>query len=199
MRIFHRSLRFVSSSHLSILLAFGAWLCLSAVAWPQSAFAQQQGQVHNWLRIPSSVEAEHGELRTELAQLTHSGGKTADAAQKLQEELRPHFEKEEKYALPPLGLLAPLSQGEATSDMRAAIALSDELKAQLPEMVIEHQAIEAAAQNLESAGHEENKPEAIAFAKQLLLHAQTEEQVLYPSAILVGEYLKLRLGSSAKQ
>ena len=172
MRIFHCSRQFVSTSHVPIFLAFGACLCLSAVARPQAASAQQQSQIHDWLQIPSSVEAEHSELRAELTQLTHSGGKTADAAEKLQEELRPHFEKEEKYALPPLGLLVTLSQGKATHDMRPAIALSDQLKAQLPEMVIEHQAIKAAAQNLESAGREENKPEAIAFAEQLLLHAQ---------------------------
>jgi len=27
----------------------------------------------------------------------------------------------------------------------------------------------------------------------LMLHAKTEEEVLYPAAILVGEYLKLKL------
>jgi len=26
-----------------------------------------------------------------------------------------------------------------------------------------------------------------------MLHAQTEEEVLYPAAVLVGEYLKLKL------
>ena len=195
MNVPHYSRRFMFSSRVFIFLAFGVYLCLSAVAWPQAASVQQRGQIHDWLQIPASVAAEHKELRAELAQLTHSGGKTADAARKLQEELRPHFEKEERYALPLLGLLAPLSEGKATEDMRSAISLSDELKAQLPEMVIEHHAIKAAAQNLESAGREENKPEATVFAEQLLVHAQTEEQVLYPSAILVGEYLKLRLGS----
>jgi hypothetical protein len=28
----------------------------------------------------------------------------------------------------------------------------------------------------------------------LIRHAQEEEEVLYPAAILVGEYIKLRLG-----
>jgi hypothetical protein len=31
------------------------------------------------------------------------------------------------------------------------------------------------------------------FAEKLMLHAKTEEEVLYPAAILVGEYLKLKL------
>ncbi len=39
----------------------------------------------------------------------------------------------------------------------------------------------------------ENKEEYVRVAEKLLLHAQTEEQVLYPAAILIGEYLKLKL------
>jgi hypothetical protein len=31
------------------------------------------------------------------------------------------------------------------------------------------------------------------FAETLRLHAQTEEEVFYPTAIVIGEYLKLRL------
>jgi hypothetical protein len=42
-----------------------------------------------------------------------------------------------------------------------------------------------------SAFEEEGKPEYAHFAKKLMLHGQTEE-VLYPAAILVGEYLRLR-------
>lgn len=179
-------------------LSLGVLLCLHAAASPQNASAQHPGHAHAGVAIPASVEAEHHELRAELAQLSRSGGKTGAAAQKLQTEMQPHFEKEEKYALPPLGLLVPLSEGKVTEEMRPAIALSDELKAQLPQMVIEHQAIKAAAQVLKSAAQAENKPSGVSFADALLLHAQTEEQVLYPSAILVGEYLKLRLERAAK-
>jgi hypothetical protein len=31
------------------------------------------------------------------------------------------------------------------------------------------------------------------FAEKLKLHAKTEEQILYPTAILIGEYLKQKL------
>jgi hypothetical protein len=34
------------------------------------------------------------------------------------------------------------------------------------------------------------------FARKLILHAQTEEEILYPASILIGEYLKLKLGKS---
>jgi hypothetical protein len=32
----------------------------------------------------------------------------------------------------------------------------------------------------------------------LILHARTEEQVFYPAAILIGEYLKLKLGTGVQ-
>ena len=60
-------------------------------------------------------------------------------------------------------------------------------------MLQEHKAVVAALNNLVAAAEAENKPEHVEFAKKLMLHAQTEEEVLYPAAILVGEYLKLKL------
>jgi hypothetical protein len=36
------------------------------------------------------------------------------------------------------------------------------------------------------------------FVDELTAHAQNEEQVLYPAAIVVGEYLKLRFRGSVR-
>ena len=54
----------------------------------------------------------------------------------------------------------------------------------------EHRGIIEALAQLVKAAEEEQRPEAIAFAEKLPLHAATEEEVLYPAALLVGEYLK---------
>lgn len=43
------------------------------------------------------------------------------------------------------------------------------------------------------AAAEEDKPEIARFARKLLLHARTEEGLLYPAAVLVGRYVKLQL------
>jgi hypothetical protein len=34
------------------------------------------------------------------------------------------------------------------------------------------------------------------LAQKLILHAQLEEEVLYPASIVVGEYLKWKLGKA---
>lgn len=145
------------------------------------------------LQVPSSIAAEHHELHEELASAIKSGGKTGDAAKIVEQRLSSHFEKEEEYALPQLALLAPLAKGRVSPDMKPAIELSDKLKADMPRMLEEHKAIVEALNTLKEAAKAENKMQAISFAEKLSAHAQNEEQVMYPAAILVGEYLKLKL------
>ena len=45
----------------------------------------------------------------------------------------------------------------------------------------------------------EDRTDAVKFAEALRLHAETEEQVLYPAAVLVGEHLKYRLRSQSRR
>jgi hypothetical protein len=79
--------------------------------------------------------------------------------------------------------------------MRSVLGMTERLKAELPEMFREHQAVVAALEQLTAAAKKEQLPEHARFAEKLTLHAKTEEDVLYPAAILVGEYLKLKLES----
>ena len=121
------------------------------------------------------------------------GGKVGEVAKAVADVLHPHFEKEEEYALPPLGLLSSLAkQGQIGSEMKAVLTMTDRLKADLPHMIEEHNGI-VALEHLIVVAEKENKPSIIQFAEKLKLHAKIEEQVLYPTAILIGEYLKLRL------
>lgn len=153
-----------------------------------------QGDKSMELKIPQSLKAEHAELHQELAKAIGAGGKVAETAKVVAELLHAHFVKEEEYALPPLGLLSSLAEGKVTPEMRKVIGISNRLKADLPQMLQEHKAIVSALDKLIAAAKQENKPEHAHFAEKLILHAQNEEEVLYPAAILVGEYLKLKLG-----
>jgi len=147
-------------------------------------------------QIPQPMKEEHEELHNNLRKAVMAGGKVGEAAKAVAHVLHPHFEREEKFALPPLGLLSNLAAGKITPDMAEVFKMTDTLKAELPQMVDEHKAIVAALKNLSDAAKQEKKMEHAHFAEQLMLHAQTEEQVSYPTAILIGEYLKLKLGES---
>lgn len=148
-------------------------------------------------QVPQSLRVEHEELHAQLAEAAKSGGASGRAAGNVARLLHPHFLKEEEYALPPLGLLRELADGKVTSEMKGVVVMTDKLKAELPRMLEEHEAVVAALELLVEAARREGKTEHIHFAEKLKLHAQNEEQVLYPAAILVGEYLKMRFEKQA--
>jgi hypothetical protein len=143
--------------------------------------------------IPSSLQAEHKELHETLVRYTKLPGETGTAAKEVAKLLHPHFVKEEEYALPQLGLLPALAKGQATADMKEAVAMGDKLKADFDQMLSEHKQIVVALDKLQQAAREERRPEVVRFTESLKLHAKTEEEVLYPTAILIGEYLKVKL------
>lgn len=142
--------------------------------------------------VPASIKEEHEELHAELAAATRAGGRTAEAARIVAKLMHPHFVKEEEYALPPLALIADLARGIVTAEMREVLVMTDKLRDELPSMLQEHQAIVEALEVLKSAATEENRPETADFAHRLMHHAAIEEQVMYPAALLVGEYVRLR-------
>lgn len=146
------------------------------------------------IKTPAPLNVEHQELHAELVALTKAPGRVGEAARNVAALLHPHFVKEEEYALPPLGLLAGVAQGTVTPAMRRVLAMTDRLKRDLPEMLTEHRMVVAALEKLAEAGKAEVRADAERFAEKLRLHAETEEQVLYPAAILVGEYVKARVG-----
>lgn len=145
----------------------------------------------------SALEAEHNELHVQLERVIQLGGAVGAAATRVAEALHAHFGSEERHAMPPLALLPALAAGQLTPEMSGMVTLTETLKTELPQMLAEHRAIVAALDQLTVAARLENSAEAVAFADKLRLHAQQEEEILYPAAILVGEYLKLKLGVPA--
>lgn len=142
--------------------------------------------------IPKSLKLEHEDLHTTLAKATQVEGKIGDYAKTIAKILHPHFVKEEEYAMPPLGLLSSLAEERVTNEMKDVLKMTNRLKAELSQMLKEHKEIVAVLRNLIDAANEEKKMEFVIFAEKLMLHAQNEEEVLYPAAILVGKYIELK-------
>jgi hypothetical protein len=140
--------------------------------------------------IPLPLKNEHEELHEMLRKATKEPGELGDSAKAVAKLMHPHFVKEEEYALPPLGLLRDLSQGKVTPEMKDVLVLTDKLKADLKQMLAEHKLIVDALEKLSTAAKKADKMEYAKFAEALKLHAQTEEEVSYPTAILIGEYVK---------
>lgn len=145
--------------------------------------------------IPRPLKLEHKELHGELVQAIRTPGQIGKAAQRVAKILHPHFLKEEEYALPPIGLLKVLTKSKVSKDMKEVLVMTDKLEKDLPNMLREHKSVVAALKKLVAAAKQEKRHDIVHFAAKLMLHAKTEEEVLYPAAILIGEYVKTRLGS----
>jgi hypothetical protein len=149
------------------------------------------------LRIPTSIQREHLELHEQLAGATRAGGKTGEAARRVEDLLRPHFQKEEQFALPPLGMLRAFADGEVPANAEEVLALTREFRREYPQMLEEHEMIVAALADLLVAARAERHEEVARFAQDLMHHAESEEQILYPTTVLIGEYLKVVLAKDA--
>ena len=166
-------------------------------AWAQSAHDHGQPPAHkhdeSLIRVPPAMDAEHDELHQALTAAIAAGGETGDAAREVEKHLVPHFEEENRVALPPLGLLLPLVETGPTEAMRPAIAMAKHTEASLAQFADEHQAIQRALDQLEQAARAEGKLEHLDFVNHLRAHAQEEELVLYPATVIIGRYLEMAL------
>lgn len=141
-------------------------------------------------RIPEALRNGHKNLRSELEAIKALNGKIGEKARLLDKVMSPHFKKEEDYALPPLGFLLALSAGNWEIDSDVAIKMAELLESKLSELKKDHENIEKAMQNLKVVADEENNLIGKQFVKDLTMHADIEDQVLYPTTILIGNYLK---------
>lgn len=148
-------------------------------------------------QIPLPLQQEHEALHERLRAATQAGGDVGEAAKTVAQLMHPHFVKEDRIALPPLGLLVSLARGEVTPEMTQVLVLTDQLEAELPAMLAEHRTIVEALGKLSDAARRADRGEIVEFAQALMQHARTEEEVMYPAALLVGQVVRQRLGQHA--
>lgn len=161
----------------------------AGVAVALQAGTTQRGE--QWA-IPASIVAEHREVREELTHATMERGEVGVAARALAAVLNPHFIREEQIALPPLAALEPLASGAPVGTLLNLLPLSDSLRAELPDMLREHEVIKQALERLVAVAERENRSDIQAFAERLALHALSEEEITYPAAVLAGELIRSR-------
>ena len=179
----------------SLVMAASIGLLVLVLPKVPDAFApspQATGAQKSVLTIPPSLEAEHEEIHEALTAATGVPGEVGAAAKALATVLHPHFERENQIALPPLGRLAPLAAGKTPAGLQEALAMSDALRKELPRMMEEHERIRAATAKLRDVARKEKAPVHERFAERLAAHARTEEEVLYPAAILIGDIIRAR-------
>jgi hypothetical protein len=69
-----------------------------------------------------------------------------------------------------------------------AARMAQGLKSEMAQMVNEHRQIAELLRRLAQDAEAEGKPDYVELAEDMILHAQLEEDVLYPATLLIGEY-----------
>jgi len=140
-------------------------------------------------KTPKALLHGHENLFSDIEVIVSLGGGIGEDAKLLADIARPHFKKEEEYALPPLSLLSALADGNWHFESKEAIEMANKLQTELLEMKKEHLEIFHVLKNLELLAEKENNEKVKRFVSDLKLHIEVEEQVLYPATMFIGDYL----------
>jgi len=137
---------------------------------------------------PPSVERVHQELLQLLVAVQSLSGETGRRAEEVAKCLQPHLDRDDECALPLLGLLQDLANEKLTlSEARKGSRVYARLKEEYPRMTSEHRELFKLIDQLKRAGMEEGHLTAVRFAEAMERHAQDEEELLYPAALLAGK------------
>jgi len=140
--------------------------------------------------VPSTIKDDHEYLLQKIHEITLFRDSTGARAKELNDLMKNHFLEEEDYVLPPLGLLPSLSLGNLPKETKDIMLLIEKFKSQAAHMSAEHQLIRALMDELKVVAEKDGHAEVNALAEALVKHAMMEEEVLYPTVILIGEYLE---------
>lgn len=139
-----------------------------------------------------SIRFLHEEIREALFQAVKEGGKIGSAAKSVVKVAEAHFTKEEEIVFPLLGLLQP-AQENTDKNMQFSLDLIEKMQDSLVVLHNESKKVVSASITFIKAAKDEKKPKYLRLAARLLLHERAEKEIIYPTAILIGNYLKLKM------
>jgi hypothetical protein len=151
------------------------------------------------LEIPDVLRREHRELHLRLQSATVLTSPVGEAARNLTQILQPHLLREEQFVFPLLSLLPHLAVGRIGPDMAVAVPIAERLRAEMPRLREEHVAMFGALEAFAEAAREEKREDYRRLAYDLIEHSRMEEAIVYPAAMVVGDYVRLSLEKNAPE
>ena len=141
---------------------------------------------------PRALRNEHIELRELLIAAAKEPGAIGEAAARAERLFAEHVRKEEKLVFPLLAMLPNVAMGKPHAQQGQALDLSRDLDAALQDLMAEHEVIAGALELLVAAAKKSDRADLGEVAARILDHAHLEESVLYPAALVLAKYLRLR-------
>jgi hypothetical protein len=117
------------------------------------------------------------------------GGKVGSAAREVAKTLHPHMERENKLALPVIGVTRELAEGKMPADLSDAFDLSIKFKSEHKRMLQEHAKIVKTLNKLERVATAAKRRDVVLLAQRLKHHVQTEEELTYSAVLMAARLL----------
>jgi hypothetical protein len=182
------NLRMVLATSIAALVMVGGVGARSPRAAAQPRLAVQE----RLFPIPMSLVQEHAEINTALTAAANLPGETGVAARRVLTLITPHVKDEQRLVFPLLNILPPLGKQEIEPWMAELLPVAERLRGDIDRIRRAHGPIRNALDELNIAAWREGHEEYAFLALRIRQHAQMEEEVLYPAALVVGDYLRLK-------
>jgi hypothetical protein len=156
-----------------------------------SSILERNGELK--VGVPEALRRSHDEARTQLAWANMERDSIAAAAKRVGKLCLPHFEYEERTVFPVLALLPQLQRGEVRPEMVDVLPLISDFAARHDALDHHHQSIRSAIEDMLHTARKEKNRVFAEVASNLRVHERVEDQVIYPTVLLIGQYLKEKL------
>ncbi len=143
--------------------------------------------------VPEALRIEHNEIRAGLTHACLQRGAIGRAARQALRFCVAHFEEEERILFPVFGLLRDVAAGRIEPEMAELLPSVTRFVARYDRLLIHHRSISKALGALLEAAHRESNREVANVAYMARLHERMEEEVTYPTAVLIGNHLRVAL------
>jgi hypothetical protein len=169
-----------------------ALMALSAAGW-MSLHGPARAQPADVHPIPQSLRVEHDETIERLTMLAKRAGPVGAEARAALVVFKRHAAREQEFILPPLTLLPLLADGKVTPDMAWAVTMADRVKAEREQIFEEHTQVTDVLNALVVAATRAHDKDAAEFAEAAAADSLNDIELLEPTVLLIGDYLRARL------
>ncbi len=142
--------------------------------------------------IPMSLVQEHAEINTALNAAANLPGETGAAARRVLRLVAPHMKDEQREVFPLLYVLPMLGEHGVEPWMADLVPVANGLRDHINHMRAAHDPIRSALDELNIVAWREGHEEYAFLALHVRQHIQVEEEILYPAALVVGDFLRLK-------
>jgi hypothetical protein len=148
--------------------------------------------------LPQALRVSHTRLSAALAKAVRARGQTMIAAEVVAQLFETHLYKEEKQVLRILGLLESIATNGNVTASEEDLSQWDLLEPNEKSLHQEHALLVHATERLLATARGEGLDEVVELAEQLLMRIRLDEEVFYPAALLIRDYLKRKAGSNSR-